>query len=238
MKLTQRLAGPVAIALWITASAIAPTITVAQTKAEKKVEEVIEVFGKIMSNPKTEIPADLLKRSQGIAIFEDVIQAGLIFGGRRGTGVILLRQPDGEWSYPAFVSITGGSFGLQLGGKSSDIVLVFPNRKTVNEVLSSSFKLGGSISGTAGPVAGSAVTPEKGLSDEPIYTYVRSSGLFGGVALDGSKVGFHKKHNREFYGQTVTAREIFRGAFLSAPEIADQLIEAIEDAENATFSRF
>ena len=238
MQLTQRLAIPVAIVLWFTTSVVSPPPATAQNKSERKVEEIIDVFGKIMSDPKTKIPAALLQRSQGIAIFENVVQAGFIFGGRRGTGVMLLRQPDGDWSNPAFLSVTGGSFGLQIGGKSSDIVLVFPNRSTVNEVLSSSFELGGSVSGTAGPVAGSPVEPTESYSNEPIYTYVRSSGLFGGVSLDGSKISFHKKRNREFYGQTVTPRQIFRDPFLEAPDIADQLQQVIEDSEDGTFSRF
>ena len=237
MSFTQRLAMPIAILLLLSAHTVSPLPTTATTKAEKKVEEVIEVFGKIMSNPKTRIPAELLQRSEGIAIFENVVQAGFIFGGRRGTGVILLRQPDGEWSNPAFLSISGGSFGLQLGGKSSDIVLVFPNRDRVNEILSRSFELGGNISGTAGPVASGAGNPEDDRN-EPIYIYVRSSGLFGGLTVDGSKIGFHKDRNREFYGQVITPREIFRDPFLPVPAIADQLIEAIEDAEDDTFSRF
>lgn len=208
------------------------------TKGEKEVQEATEVLEKIMSDPDTRIPADLLAQSEGIAIIPGVVQAGFFLGGRRGSGIIMLRYPDGTWSNPAFVKLTGGSLGLQFGAKSSDIVMVFPSRRTVNEVLNSSYDIGGSVTGVAGPVGGTAVDPTEQYSRNQIYTYSRSNGLFGGVSLDGSKLGLIRKTNRKFYGRRVSARKIFRDPAIEAPVIVDSLREILSESEQGIYNRY
>ncbi|MEO0375150.1 MAG: lipid-binding SYLF domain-containing protein [Cyanobacteria bacterium P01_A01_bin.17] len=207
-------------------------------QAEGEVEEAIQVFEKIMSDPDKRIPAELLAESEGIAIIPDVYQAGFIFGGRRGTGVMMVRYPDGTWSNPTFVSLTGGSFGLQIGAKSSDIVLVFPSRETVNEVLSRDYRLGGSISGTAGPASTRGDSVER-YSKDKIYTYSRSQGLFGGLTLNGSKLGLKKDRVQYFYGDdAITTRKIFTDPFIPAPVVVNSLRDVLEQSELGTFRRF
>lgn len=207
-------------------------------QAEGEVEEAIEVFEKIMSDPDKRIPAELLAESEGIAIIPDVYQAGFIFGGRRGSGVMMVRYPDGTWSNPTFVSLTGGSFGLQIGAKSSDIILVFPSRQTVNEVLSRDYKIGGSITGTAGPVSTRGDSTER-YSKDKIYTYSRSQGLFGGLTLDGSKLGLKKDRVRYFYGDdAITTRKIFTDPFIPTPVVVNSLRDVLEQSETGTFSRY
>ncbi len=207
-------------------------------KAEDKVQDAIEVLEKIMSNPKKRIPAELLAESEGIAIIPNMFQAGLLFGARRGTGVMMVRYPDGTWSNPTFVSLTGGSFGLQIGAKSSDIVLVFPSRQKVNEVLSKDYKIGGDISGTAGPVS----TPNDhsgNYSKDKIYTYSRSQGLFGGLTLDGSKLGLKKNRIQHFYeDDTVTTRKIFTDPYIPAPVVVNSLRDVLEQSEAGRFYRY
>ena len=206
-------------------------------QAEGEVEEAVEVLEKIMSDPDKQIPAELLAESEGIAIIPDVYQAGFIFGGRRGTGVMMVRYPDGTWSNPTFVSLTGGSFGLQIGAKSSDVVLVFPSREMVNSVLSKDYRIGGSVSGTAGPVstAGDGTTYNK----NKIYTYSRSQGLFGGLTLDGSKLGLKKNRVQYFYGDNaITTRKIFTDPFIPAPVVVNSLRDVLEQSEAGTFSRY
>jgi lipid-binding SYLF domain-containing protein len=240
MNFKSMTALPVTAVLVVTTSmpTMAATDVQKQASAEKIIYSAQTVLEEILSDPKTQIPSDLLEQSQGIAIFPGVIQAGFFFGGRRGTGVMMLRQEDGTWSNPAFINITGGSFGLQIGAKSSDIVLVFPNRNTVNEVMSSSFEIGGSVTGTAGPVGSTAIDPTEDYSKSPILTYARSSGLFGGVSIDGSKLGFNQGKNRDLYGQSITPRRIFRDPDLEAPVVVDSLRQVLEESEAGTFSRF
>ena len=240
MKLNSMVAVPVTAVLLVTTSM--PTMAASDVQKQAYAEKIIysanNVLEEILSDPKTQIPPELMEQSEGIAIFPGVIQAGFLFGGRRGTGVMMLRQEDGSWSNPAFINITGGSFGLQIGAKSSDIVLVFPNRDTVNEVLSSSFEIGGSVSGTAGPVGATAIDPTRDYSKSPILTYSRSSGLFGGVAVDGSKLGFNRGKNRDLYGQSITPRRIFRDPDIESPVVVDSLRQVLEESEAGTFSRF
>lgn len=240
MKFKSMVAVPVTAVLVVTTTmpTMAATDVEKQAHAEKIIYSSQNVLEEILSDPKTQIPSELLEQSEGIAIFPGVIQAGFLFGARRGTGVMMLRQEDGTWSNPAFINITGGSFGLQIGAKSSDIVLVFPNRSTVNEVLSKSFDIGGSVSGTAGPVGATAVDPTEDYSKSPILTYARSSGLFGGVAIDGSKLGFNRGKNRDLYGKSITPRRIFRDPDVEAPVVVDSLRQVLEESELGTFSRF
>jgi SH3 domain-containing YSC84-like protein 1 len=207
-------------------------------QAEGEVEEAIKVFERIMSDPDKRIPAELLAESEGIAIIPDVYQAGFIFGGRRGTGVMMVRYPDGTWSNPTFVSLTGGSFGLQIGAKSSDIVLVFPSRETVNEVLSRDYRLGGSVTGTAGPASTKGDGVER-YSKDKIYTYSHSQGLFGGLTLNGSKLGLKQDRVQYFYGDdAITTRKIFTDPFIPAPVVVNSLRDVLEQSESGSFSRF
>ncbi len=228
------LAGLIAVTL------VAPAVADSrQADLNDKVEQVTQVFEEIMSVSNTRIPPTLLAQSEGLIIIQGLVQAGFIFGGRRGSGLMVVRQPDGTWSNPAFVSLTGGSFGLQIGAQSSDIVFVFPNRDTLNRVLTSSFNVGGSVSGTAGPVGDSAVDPARGFNNAPVYTYSRSSGLFGGVTLDGSNIAFDRSRNRDFYGDSsITPRAIFTDPFLPAPVVVNSLHEVLRQAEAGTLTRF
>lgn len=206
--------------------------------AEKKVERSVEVFEEIMTDTGSRIPRKLLEQSQGIAIIPGVVRAGFFLGGTRGAGVMVVRDPGGTWSNPAFINLTAGSIGLQVGAKSSDIVLVFKSRDAVNQFMTGSFKFGGSISGTAGPIESSPVNPARGFKDAPIYTYARSSGLFGGLSLEGTELSFDPERNQRFYGKKLTPRQIFNDPFLNAPAIAESLKDTLEQAESGVLRRF
>lgn len=210
----------------------------AASDAERKVEKAVTVFEEIMTETESRIPRRLLEQSQGIAIIPDVFRAGFFLGGTRGAGVMVVREQGGTWSNPAFISLTAGSIGLQFGAKSSDIVLVFKSREVVNQFMSGSFKLGGSVSGTAGPVESSPINPAKGFKDAPIYTYARSSGLFGGLSLEGTELNFDNARNQSFYGKKLTPRQIFNDPFLNAPIVSESLKDVLEQAEAGILRRF
>lgn len=152
------------------------TPAIAKSETTEIIQESTKVFQEMMLSSETQISPSVLRQSKAIAIIPDITQAGFIFGARRGTGVMLTRNRNGTWSNPAFINVTGGSFGLQVGAKSSDLVLVFPNKSSVDDVLSDGLiELGGNVTGTAIEEEGTAVEV---LRDEdgsdPIYIYSRS----------------------------------------------------------------
>ncbi|HEY9826063.1 MAG TPA: lipid-binding SYLF domain-containing protein [Stenomitos sp.] len=234
MKFNAWIAMP-AVAVMVAA---APMPSMAASDAERKIEKAVDVFEQIMTDPNSRIPRGLLEQSQAIAIIPDVFRAGFFLGGTRGSGVMVVRDPGGSWSNPAFINLTAGSIGLQFGAKSSDLVLVFKSRDAVNQFMTGSFKLGGSVSGTAGPIESSPVNPAKGFKDAPIYTYARSSGLFGGLSLEGSELKFDPDRNQSFYGKKLSPRQIFNDPFLTAPTISDSLKDTLDQAEAGVLRRF
>lgn len=207
-------------------------------KSERKVAKAIRTFEEFVSDPDINIPTELLSQSEGIIIIPDIVQAGFFFGGKRGIGVMSLRNDDGSWSNPAFIKMTGGSLGLQIGAKSSDIVLIFPKREMVHEAFTGSYKLGGNVSGTAGSLGRNPVDSTREYSKKKIYAYSRSSGLYGGVSLEGSELSFNSKRNREFYGETLSPRQIFGQTDKSIPLIADSLSTLLSQAESGEFRLF
>lgn len=223
---------PVAAALVV--SAASPGITA--TDAEKKVEKATEVFQALMSNPKSSIPASVIQSSKGIVIIPDLIQAGFFFGGRRGAGIMTVRQADGTWSNPAFITLTGGSFGLQFGAQSTDVVLVFNSQDTINDLLDgSSFKLAGTGAATAGPVGRQEYLPTDARSKAKIYSYVRGrEGLFAGISLEGAEMSFDGNRDREFYSRSmITPQQIFSDKTLVPPVVVDPLKKSLNEAGTA-----
>ena len=143
------------------------------------------------------IPAYVLENAKGIAVIPGELKAGFIFGGELGGGVLVSRLPDGSWSPPAFISVAGASFGLQIGGEARDIVLVFNTVRSMDFIENGRVKLGGDASVTAGPVGADAGV----TTDIPeIYSYVRSVGAFIGATVEGSVLSFDFDANRDLYG--------------------------------------
>ncbi|MGB8697803.1 MAG: lipid-binding SYLF domain-containing protein, partial [Thermosynechococcaceae cyanobacterium] len=197
------------------------------------VRDSATVFTQMMNNPKTRIPAGQLRRSHAIAIIPSVIQAGFFFGGRRGTGVMMTHNADGTWSNPVFVNVTGGSFGLQIGAKSSDIVLVFPGREPLDKVISGgSLQLGGNVTGTAGSSEGRAIaTLDDRTGGDKIYAYSRSEGLFGSASFEGAELGLNDSKDKEFYGREISPRQILATPRSAAPVVVDSLKQVLSRAE-------
>ncbi len=197
------------------------------------VQDSATVFTEMMNNPKTRIPAGQLRRSQAIVIIPSVVQAGFIFGGRRGTGVLMTHNPNGTWSNPLFVNVTGGSFGLQAGAKSSDIVLVFPGREPLDKIISgSSLKLGGNVTGTAVKSEGDVIrTLDDRTGSDKIFAYSRSQGLFGSAAFEGAELGLNDSKNKEFYGRNLSPSQILATPGRTAPIVVGSLKLAVDRAE-------
>lgn len=164
------------------------------------VVEAEQVLNELMAIPARQIPRQLLAEAHGIAIVPNVIKVGFIGGGRRGHGVLLVRDAEGEWSLPQFVALTGGSVGFQAGIQGSDIVLVFTTQKGVESLMRGAFTVGVDASASAGPVGRDAAVGTDATLRSEIYSYSRSRGLFLGVAVDGSVLEIDNDSHASYYG--------------------------------------
>jgi len=183
------------------------------------VEAATRIFRDMQANIEERIPAAVLEGAAGIAIFPDVIRAGLLAGGRYGTGV-LLSQTEGEWSAPIFVSIGGASLGAQIGVEASDLILVFRTMNALNRVLEGDdFRIGVDASVAAGV---SGAHAQMTTQDAEIWAYQRNRGLFAGVALSGAIMALNDERLRAYY--TFTQDQAARGYYASEDEMARALL--------------
>mgnify|MGYP001809979374 FL=1 len=180
----------------------------AQEKEIERADNAVRVLSEILAIPEESIPERLLREAEAIAVMPDVVKAGLVFGGRGGKGLMAVRGSDGTWSNPTFITLGGGSFGFQAGVQSADVVLVFRNRRGVDNIVNGKFTLGADASVAAGPVGRSAQASTDGQLKAEIYSYSRARGLFAGIALDGAVIAIDNRANRRVYGRDVTARMI------------------------------
>jgi len=167
-----------------------------------------EVLTEIMGAPDQAIPNELMERAEAIAVFPNVIKGAFGIGGEYGKGLVSQRMANGKWSAPAFIKIGGGSFGLQIGGSSTDIVLVFTDRSGYEGLLSGKVKLGAGAAVAAGPVGRNAQVGTDIKLKSPVFAYSRSKGLFAGVALNGAVVTTDDSANELVYGKPLSGREI------------------------------
>ena len=177
-------------------------------KEMDKISSSIEVLNEF-TTMKGNIPAELLKITQGIIIIPAMRNAGFVIGAKRGKGIAVVKNEDGTWSDPVFITLTGGSLGLQVGIQSVDLVLVFKKRSTLENIGKGSFTLGGDISATAGPVGRSSSAGTDYKMEAVVYSYSRSKGLFAGLSISGSSIDVDENANDRFYGEEVSAKGIF-----------------------------
>ena len=169
----------------------------AQTTDDTKLAHAAEVLNDFTANEEEAIPAQLLERAYGVAVIPNVVRGGFFLGGRRGRGVLSVRSANGEWSNPAFITLTGGSIGWQFGAESADVVLVFANERSVRNIESGKFTLGGDATAVAGPL-GRRSTKAVTFKSE-VYVYARSRGLFAGAAFEGARLDIDQDGSARFY---------------------------------------
>jgi len=199
-------------------------------KETERAAAAADVLDKIMDIPEKSIPPTLLQDAQGIAIVPGVIKVGFVVGGQYGRGVLVVRGKGGAWSDPVFVSLMSGSVGWQIGAESTDFVIVFKTRRSIEGIMNGKYTLGADAGVAAGPVgrrAGAATDVE--LKAE-IYTYSRSRGLFAGVSLEGSALQIDDEANSAFYGRKEIrpATILEGGKELRAPSAAGTLKKKLE----------
>ena len=179
-------------------------------------EKAARVFGEIMGTPDKGIPTDLLNKAECVAVFPTVVKVGFIVGGKAGRGVASCRTASG-WSAPAFLEIKGGSFGLQIGGQATDVVLLFMNTTGLKKLVGSKIELGADASIAAGPVGREAAASTDASMSAEILSYSRSKGLFAGISLKGSVVSAEKSDMEGTYGKGVTALQVLEAGNSRAP---------------------
>jgi len=190
----------------------------ANTKASGRVEAAGTVLDEIQAAPDQRIPEEVLGSAECVAVVPSLLNGGFVFGGRYGKGVASCRTPKG-WSAPAFFTIGGGSFGLQIGGQATDLVMLIMNKIGMDNLLSSQFKLGADASAAAGPVGRHASADTDWKMRAEVLTYSRSRGLFAGLELSGAVIKQDKGSTREFYGRMVPFKTSLKGD-IEAPQAA------------------
>jgi lipid-binding SYLF domain-containing protein len=204
----------------------------AGAREEGRLLTATEVLEEVRAMPDVRLPDTLLAHAYGIAVIPDVTKVAFIFGGRHGNGVLAVRDKlTAPWSNPVFVSLTGGSWGFQAGAQSSDIILVFTTKTGIEGIAGGKLTLGADASVATGPVGrqGSAATDI--AFNAEIYSYARTRGLFGGIALDGSVISIDRSANASFYHKSgVGASEIFSGQAPAPPATAQRFLERLAQA--------
>ncbi len=200
----------------------------AATREEKRVADASDVIDQLLRIPEKSIPPTLLARAYAVAVIPNVVKAAFGLGARRGKGILVVRQGDSSWSNPAFVTLTGGSFGWQIGAQSTDIILVFKTRKGVDDIANGKLTLGADASVAAGPVGRQAAIATDLMFQAEVVSYSRSRGLFAGVALEGAGVTMDRKANAAFYSSTsMTPEKIFASSPNIAPDVANTFVQLL-----------
>ncbi len=193
-----------------------------------RLESSVDVLHAIMATPDKGIPEEVLSNAKCILIVPDLIKGGFIFGAKHGRGVASCRTSAG-WSAPAFVSVGGGSWGLQIGVEGVDLVMLIMNDQGFQDLLSSKFQLTGEGSAAAGPVGRHASAGTDWKMNTEVLTYSRSKGAFVGLTLEGAVVQQDDDSTRAIYGKNMKFRNILSGK-VSAPKTADAFLKAVSDA--------
>jgi lipid-binding SYLF domain-containing protein len=199
--------------------ALAAAPLLAQSDEADRVREAAVVFDEIMSAPDQAVPRSILERAEAVAVFPSTVKGGFVVGVHRGRGIISARDPrSGTWSAPAFLTLTGGSLGAQIGGQAIDLVLVVMNRRGLENLLRNNFTVGADASVAAGPVGRDAEASTDIQLRAQILSYSRTRGLFAGVSLKGSAIRPDHDATGRFYGAPYRTRDIVLERLGGAPE--------------------
>ena len=184
---------------------------------DKRAADALRVLSEVQRIPESAIPDKLFDEAKAIVVVPDSLKVGLVIGGRRGHGLVSVKNPDGSWSNPSFVKLTGGSIGFQAGVQSADIVLVFRGERGLDSIVNGKITLGADAGVAAGPVGRNAGTATDGQLKAEIWSWSRARGLFAGIALDGAVLSIDDAANQLAYGEGTTPRMIFENRTRQQP---------------------
>jgi SH3 domain-containing YSC84-like protein 1 len=214
--------------LFLMAGMCASAVSLMAATAQERLKEATEVFQEVMTTPDKSIPQDLLEKAQCAVIVPGLKKGAFIIGAEFGRGFVTCRNSSGTgWGAPAAIKVEGGSFGFQIGGEGTDVIMLVMNRRGMDQLSKSKFTLGGDASIAAGPVGRASSAQTDAYMTAEILSWSRSKGLFAGVALKGATLRSDEDANRELYGKKMTTREILT-AHMEPPAAASGLIAALD----------
>ena len=212
---------------WVALVAATACMLYADSDTAKRLGVAADVITEIMGAPDSGIPQDLLNKAQCVVIVPGLKKGAFIIGGKYGKGFATCRKAHGiGWSAPAAVRVEGGSFGFQIGGSETDVVMLVMNKRGMDRLLSSKFTLGADASVAAGPVGRTSYAQTDAMMTAEILTWSRSRGVFAGVALDGATLRQDGDSDKDLYGHPMTSREILT-TNVPAPPAATRFLDAL-----------
>ena len=215
-----------AAALVAAASLVASVPARAATDDTERLARAETLLAELAADEVGGIPINLLRRAHGIAVIPNVLRGGLLLGARRGRGVLTVRTADGRFANPAFITLTGGSIGGQIGFESADVVLVFANERSVRNIEDGKFTLGSDVATVSGPVGRHTTTALTGRAE--VYAYIRSRGLFAGAVFEGARLDVDEQGTARFYA--ASGANAFEAPTNATPQAARRFLAALERA--------
>ena len=194
-----------------------------KSKTAERLDDAAVMFSEIMGTPDKSIPQDLLEKSQCVVLVPGVKKAAFIVGGKYGKGFVTCRKAGGGWSAPAAMRIEGGSFGFQIGGAETDVVMLVMNESGMKKLMSSKVTLGGEASIAGGPVGRDATAQTDAWMRAEILSWSRSRGVFAGISLQGATLRQDVDDNQEMYGRKYETPDLVKGD-VAAPADAAKLM--------------
>jgi SH3 domain-containing YSC84-like protein 1 len=221
-------------------TAMTTVMTVGASAADKekldhRIEAAHTVLHELMDTPDKGIPDDIARKATCVAVIPGFKKGAFVVGGQYGQGVVSCRTGHG-WSAPAFIQLTGASFGFQIGGQSTDLVLIAMNHNGFQHLLHDKLKLGGDAAVAAGPVGRNAQASTTELASAEILTYSRSKGLFAGVDLTGDVVNQNQEDTRDYYGHDISYETILTGG-VPTPPSAEHFVRTVNQLFHADRDR-
>jgi len=207
----------IACGLAMVATSVSAFAASDKAKLTERLTDAQNVVRQIMATPDKGIPQSILAGASCVVVVPSYKKAAFVVGGQYGQGVATCRTPRG-WSAPVFVQLAGGSFGFQIGGQSTDLVLVAMNQQGLQDMLKNKFKIGGDAAASAGPVGRNAQAGTDWKLNAEFLTYSRSKGLFAGINLDGTVLSQNQDDTRTMYGTDLPFETILKGNQATPPE--------------------
>src|ERR1700730_5778936 len=209
---------------------LATTVVYAQNKEQRRLENTGVVMQEIMNIPDN-IPQEVMENAKCVIVFPSVLKAAFVVGASYGRGAMVCRTGEhfkGHWGAPAMYALEGGSIGFQIGGESTDLILLVMNSRGMESILSSKVKLGGDASVAAGPKGRDASADTDAWMRAEILSYSRSRGLFAGISLEGSTIRPDDDASADVYGHSIKATEIVRGQHTGVPSTGRHFVHVLQ----------
>jgi lipid-binding SYLF domain-containing protein len=200
----------------------------AKSDSTERLQNAATVLNEVMAAPDKGIPAEVFDGAKCIVVIPHMVKGGFVFGGKHGRGVATCRTKSGGWSAPAFVSIGGGNWGLQIGVQGVDLIMMVMNDKGAQALLANKFQLGGDASVAAGPVGRHASANTDWKADTAVLSYSRTKGVFAGLTLEGSIVQQDDDSTIAIYGKKIDQKAILDGG-VPAPAVAESFLKAVRE---------